>query len=152
MNHNKILGVSHDASSSDIQRAFRAAAMEIHPDHNNSAEAAEAFDRIKKARDALLEKAKEVTPQNDPATVQAATDAAIRATMQAAYSSPAASPPVFDDSEDMTAEERAHIQELDRLATQFASLSRTQRRQESEEARRHRKRLETINQRISGIY
>ena len=150
MNHDRILGVSTNATKSEIQRAFRSAAMEIHPDHNNSAEAAEAFDRIKKARDALLENAKN-TPIRDDSAIRAATDAAVKATMQAAYQQ-TSSIPVFDEPEDMTPEEVAHIQELDRLAMQYAKLSRKQKRQETDEAHRHRKKLETVNRRINSKY
>ena len=47
MNHNQILGVRADAPKEEIQAAFRKAALETHPDHSNSPEAAEAFARIK---------------------------------------------------------------------------------------------------------
>lgn len=150
MNHNKILGVSQNASPADIQRAFRTAAMEIHPDHNNSAEAAEAFNRIKQARDELLEKAKLAEQQyaNDQTSIQRVTDDAIRATTRTAYSST-----MFgDDQDEITAEEIAHIQELDRLSMQYAKLSPWRRLRESGEVRQHRRKIETVNRRICGKY
>ena len=54
MNNRDILGVGQHASHSEIKQAFRNAAKELHPDHSNSPEAAEAFARIKEAHDALL--------------------------------------------------------------------------------------------------
>ena len=64
MNYNQVLGVTSNASSGEIQAAFRKAAMEVHPDHSNSPEAAQAFARIKEARDELIKRAAEAENQH----------------------------------------------------------------------------------------
>lgn len=148
MNHNQLLGVSHDASPDEIKKAFRVAAMEIHPDHSSAPEAAEAFARIKAARDELLERAEQATVALDSQAVQYATDAAVRATANAAFQQPVATPVSLQP----TAEEIRHIQELDRLAMEYTKQSFLSRAKESDEARRHRRTLRTAKRRIEGRY
>ncbi len=53
MDYYSILGVSHDASSEDIKRAYRRLAMEYHPDRNPSPEAEEKFKQISEAYQVL---------------------------------------------------------------------------------------------------
>ena len=149
MNHNQILGVKTGASAGEIQKAFRAAAMEIHPDHNNGPEAAEAFGRIQEARNKLIEQAKLYEASRDAASVQTIIDDAIKATANAAY---AAQQPIVTQPDEPTPEEIAHIQELDRLALRYARGSLLTRRSEPEEVRRHRRKIDTANKRISGRY
>lgn len=148
MNHNQLLGVNYDASSDEIKKAFRVAAMEIHPDHSSAPEAAEAFARIKAARDELLKRAEQASASRDSQSIQNATDAAVRATVNAAYQSPAAS---FVSSEP-TPEEIQHIQELDRLVMQYRGQSLLARTKEPNEVRRHRRKLERTKRRIEGKY
>lgn len=148
MNHNQLLGISSDASSSEIQSAFRKAAMEVHPDHSNSPEAAEAFARIKQARDELMKRAQEAEAHRDNASVQTSTAAALRATATTTYA-----PTVTDDLFDgMTPEEIAHVQMLDNLARQTPKRSLFRRARESAEVTRHRRKLSTNNDRIIGKY
>jgi hypothetical protein len=51
-----LLGVSHEADTQDIRRAYRRAALTCHPDkHPNDREAAERFVLLTQARDVLLD-------------------------------------------------------------------------------------------------
>ncbi len=147
MNHNQLLGVSPDATTGDIQTAFRKAAMEVHPDHSNSPEAAEAFVRIKEARDELMKRAQNAEAHRDNASVQQSTAAAVRATTNAAFATPADD--LFDG---MTPEEVAHVQKLDELVRNTKKPSLFRRARESAEVARHRKKLKTTNDRLMGKY
>lgn len=145
MNHNQILGVSANAPKEEIQQAFRKAALETHPDHSNSPEAAEAFARIKEARDELMKRA-DASGEHD--TVQHSTAAAVNATSNAAYATST------DDSlfDGFTPEEVVYIQKLDRMAAQKPKRSLFHRVKESAEVRRHRNKINTVNKRINGEY
>ena len=148
MNHHNILGVGQNASASEIQAAFRTAAMDVHPDHSNSPEAAEAFVRIKEARDELMKRANDIETHraNDSALQSAA--AAVQATTNAAFN-----PVVVDDLFDgMTPEEVAHVQMLDQLVFKKAKKSFFKRTTESEEVKMHRKKLKTNERRLRGKY
>lgn len=146
MKHSEVLGVTSDASASEIQAAFRKAAMEVHPDHSNSPEAAEAFRRIKEARDELMTRAKASEAARDDTSIQRATDAAVKASTSAAYTVS-----VTDDLfAGMTPEEIAHVQMLDDLV--YHTPKRLFRRREDDEVARHRRTLETGRARISGKY
>jgi len=148
MNHNQLLGVGPGASASEIQSAFRKAALEVHPDHSNSPEAAEAFARIKEARDELIKRAAAVENARDAQSIQNATASAVRATTNAAFSTS-----VVDDLYDGFApEEIVKIQELDRLAAQRPKRSLFTRAKEPIEVIRHRKKIRTQNKRIEGKY
>lgn len=148
MNHNQILGVTQDASAGEIQSAFRKAAMEVHPDHSNSPEAAEAFARIKEARDELMKRAEKAATQRNASSVQQSSAAAVRATTNAAYQS-TITDNLFDD---MTPEEVAHVQMLDQLVRQQSKRSFFGRRRDSVELARHRKKLKTNERRLRGLY
>ena len=153
MEHNKILGVGSDATTGEINKAFRAAAMEIHPDHSSAPEAAVDFDRIREARDRLIEEAKRNEIASDAASIQSATARAVKATEDAAYgASSATTSAAANAADDLTPEEIAHIQELDRLANLYARKSKLARRGESPEVRSHRRRIATANRRIDGKY
>lgn len=148
MNPNKLLGVTSDASAREIQTAFRKAAMEVHPDHNTASEAAEAFARIKEARDELMRRAETASSVNRGESIHHASSAAAAAAGATAFTAP-----IFTDPyAGMSAEEIAHIQELDRLVQQYQGRSFRGRRAESAEVRRHRRALETKNKRIMGKY
>jgi len=148
MNHNQILGVAHGASAGEIQSAFRKAAMEVHPDHSSSPEAAEAFARIKEARDELMKRASSAESHRDGSSVQASTAAAVRATTNAAFSTS-----VIDDLFDgMTPEEVAHVQMLDQLAAERPKKTLFGRAKESAEVTKHRKKLKTNTNRLFGKY
>lgn len=145
MRHNEVLGVAHGAGASEIQSASRRAAMDVHPDHSNSPEAAEAFRRIKEARDKLLAEAKLHEHSNDAASIQQVTAAAVKATTNAAYATP-----VTDDMfAGMTPEEIAHVQMLDDLVYR---TSKQLFRREDDEIAKHRRTLKTGKARISGKY
>ncbi len=148
MKHNQLLGIAPDASASEIQVAFRKAAMEVHPDHSNSPEAAEAFARIKEARDELMKRAHEAEAHRDNTSVQSSTAAAIRATTNTAFTSVVADD-LFDG---MTPAEVAHVQALDRLVRQAPKRGLFGRVRESAEIARHRRKIATANRRISGKY
>ena len=144
MNHNQVLGVSSEASTTEIQAAFRKAALETHPDHSDSPEAAEAFARIKQARDELMKRAE---VKRDVDSIQTSTAAAVKATSNAAFSTQT------DDLYDgFTSEEIVYIQKLDQLAMQKPKRSLFRRVKESAEIRRHRKKISTTNDRIIGKY
>jgi hypothetical protein len=145
MNHNQLLGVNSNASAGEIQAAFRKAALEVHPDHSNSPEAAEAFIRIKEARDAMLARADHQRPRD---SVQASTAAAVKATTHAAYT-PHATTSIYDQ---FTPEEIIKIQELDELAAKYSKTSLFRRVSESVAVKRHRKKIQTNNNRIVGKY
>ncbi|HEU0266469.1 MAG TPA: DnaJ domain-containing protein [Candidatus Saccharimonadaceae bacterium] len=148
MNPNKLLGVSSNATAGEIQSAFRKAAMEVHPDHNSAPEAAEAFARIKEARDELMQRAEAAEQVDRRGTIQKAAANAAAAAGAAAFTVPTFSDPYSG----MNADEITHIQELDRLVQQFQGRSLFARHNESAEVRRHRKRFETKNKRIMGKY
>jgi len=149
MEHNKILGVGSNATTGEINKAFRAAAKEIHPDHSSAPEAAIAFDRIRQARDKLIEEAKGRGIARDADSIQSATASAIKVTDSAAYGVQSYA---VSDSDEPTPEEIAHIQELDDLARRYAEMSSFARRGEPPEIRRHRRKIETVNRRIDGRY
>jgi DnaJ domain len=143
MTYHETLGVSPDASDAEIQRAYRRAAKEAHPDHSNSPEAAEAFQRIKEARDALLgqERAKPMPPLD---SIKRSAAHAAQATAAAAFTPPTPPP--------MTDEELARVQELDQQAARKRTFSLFRRVKESAELRRHRHRIKTNNRRLDGKY
>lgn len=141
MNHRDVLGVGANAGQAEIKKAFRKAAKELHPDHSDSPEAAEAFARIKEAHDALLNESE--TPR-ESVTVQASAARATAATAKAAYSQP--DPPQMSD------EELKHIQSLDEQARLAKIHSFFRRTKESEELRHHRKRIKTNERRLRGLY
>ncbi len=142
MNHREVLGIGTDASQADIKKAFREAAKEVHPDHSDSPEAAEAFARIKEAHDALLKQA-EAPRESTVASTSAAHAAA--ATAKVAYAQPTTQPL-------MTDEELEHIQDLDEKARQSEKQSIFRRQKEPSEVRRHRKKLKTNERRMRGLY
>lgn len=148
MSHHNVLGVSSNAAPSEIQKAFRSAAMEIHPDHSNSPEAAEAFARIKEARDELLKKAATAEIARDSDSIARSTAAAVQSTTATAYSSGVADD-LFDG---MTPDEVAHVQMLDQLVRQQTKRSFFGLRKESAELHRHRKKLKTNERRLRGLY
>lgn len=148
MNHNQLLGVEPGASAGEIQSAFRKAALEVHPDHSDSPEAAEAFARIKEARDELMKRAAAVENVRDAQSIQNATASAVRATTNAAFSTSVTDNLYYG----FTPEEIVKIQELDRLATQRPKRSLFTRVKEPIEVIRHRKKIQTQNKRIEGKY
>lgn len=148
MNHNQLLNVDSTASPQEIQTAFRKAALEVHPDHSNSPEAAEAFARIKEARDELMKRAKRTELARDDDSIRASTAAAVKATTNAAYTFT----PVDDLYDGFTPEEIAHIQQLDQLVRNKPKRSLFRRVKESAEIRRHRNKIQTTNKRIIGKY
>ncbi len=152
MNHNQLLGVSHDATKQEIQTAFRKKALEHHPDVSVSLEAAEAFMRIKEARDALIRNAPEQNDERDEQAIQRATDAALRATAQATHQTTTSQSIVDDLYDGMTTEEITYIQTLDRLAMAYAKHGRLKRTHESDEVKKHHKKIATNNKRLSGKY
>lgn len=139
MNHSEILGVNQAASANEIKQAFRDAAKEIHPDVNNSPEATEAFTRLKEAHDALI---KEVGDRKESSTILHSTARASATTAQAAYSPTTA----------ISSDELAHQQELDQSALKQPKRSLFGKSTESEEVRRHRKKLKTNERRLRGLY
>jgi len=146
MNHREVLGVGNNATQAEIKKAFREAAKELHPDHNDSPEAAEAFRRIKEAHDALIKSADR--PRESSATSAAAARAAA-ATAQAAYTAYQQQ----TQKQQMSDEELKRIQDLDEKAQKAAKKRGLFRRaKESAELRRHRKKIKTNNDRLSGIY
>lgn len=138
MNPREILGVSANASKSEIKQAFREAAKEQHPDLSSSPEAAEAFAKIKEAHDALMKES------GGPRDSGALTSSVARATAQATYR------PADQDTttKDDTVE---HIQELDDLVRK-STRSFFKRNKESEEVKKHRKKLKTNERRLRGLY
>lgn len=153
MNHNHILGIANGASAEEIQLAFRKKALEHHPDQNPSPEAAEAFIRIKEARDSLMQEAA-LTPHEDAQSIQRATDVAMRATAAATYTQQTTqtTSTVDDMYAGMTPDEIVYIQKLDRLAMQKPKRRFMQKRHESPEVVRHRKGIETRSDRLEGKY
>ena len=143
MNHHETLGVRPSASEAEIQDAFRQAAKELHPDHSNSPEAAEAFIHIKEARDALLKEIANAPPKE---TAQAAAANAVRATTQQAFTPPPAPTP--------SPARIAHLQELDRQVAKASafSLFKFKRKKESDELKRHRHRIKINDRRLNGKY
>ena len=142
MGHRETLGVNQNTSKSEIKKAFRDAAKELHPDHNDSPEAAEAFKRIKEAHDALI---KDADTPRESTSVTASSARAAAATAQTAYA--------HRKSQQMTDEDLEHIQELDKNAQQTTRKRGIfTRAKESTELRRHRKKIKTNQDRIIGKY
>ena len=52
-----VLGVAPDADADEIRRVYRQRALELHPDHNTAADAAEAFVALKRAYDEICDPA-----------------------------------------------------------------------------------------------
>ncbi len=142
MNHHDTLGVSSNASAAEIKQAFRNAAKEVHPDHSDSPEAAEAFARIKEAHDALI---KEAEAPRESVTTTTASARAAAATVRAAYAPQPAQTQLSDD-------ELHHIQDLDQAARTKAKRTLFGRAKESAEVRRHRNKLKTNERRLRGRY
>jgi hypothetical protein len=144
MNHREVLGVSPTADNNEIQQAFRKAAFEQHPDHSNSPEAAEAFARIKEARDALLNKS---TPHEDLQAINQSVAQAFHATAQAAGAAyTQQSPPPPDPAV------VAKTQKLDEAALHPPKRRLFKKPKESHEVLKHRKKLRTNSRRIQGMY
>lgn len=143
MNHREVLGVNANASAKEIKSAFRQAAKELHPDHSNSPEAAEAFARIKKAHDELLKQAD--TPR-ESTTVRSSAAHAATSTAQTTYASP------DPQQSQMSDEELERIQDLDQKARESSKQSFFRRSKEPEEVKRHRKKLKTNERRLRGLY
>ncbi len=144
MNHRELLGVSPSASASEIQSAFRSAAKETHPDYSDSPEAAEAFARIKEARDALLA---DNEPKLDQSAIRSSVAQAFHATAQAGA---AAYQPQATTTPDPIALKKR--QELDDLARQKPKHSFFKKTDESPAVRAHRKKIQTSSRRIQGLY
>lgn len=142
MNHRDVLGVSNNASQSEIKKAFHEAAKEHHPDLSDSPEATEAFKRIKDAYDALMDSAD--TPRESVSTVASAARASA-ATANAAYAQP-------EPQTIITPEELTRIQDLDEQVRANAKHSVFQRTKESIEVKKHRKKLKTNERRLRGLY
>ncbi len=58
MNYYEVLGVSKDASESELKTAYRKQALKWHPDRNKSAEATEKFKEINRAYEVLADSSK----------------------------------------------------------------------------------------------
>jgi hypothetical protein len=54
-NHYSLLGVTRDSSPLEIKRAYKKLGLQLHPDKNPSADAADQFDRVKQAYDVLMD-------------------------------------------------------------------------------------------------
>lgn len=142
MNHREVLGVGSNATQAEIKRAFHEAAKENHPDLSDSPEAAEAFKRIKEAYDTLLKETE--TPRESISAVTTAARAST-ATANAAFAQP-------DPATQMTDEELAHIQDLDEKARMQTKHSMFRRSKESDEVKKHRKKIKTNERRLRGLY
>lgn len=57
----EVLGISKNASESEIKKAFRKKAMEFHPDRNKSADAEEKFKEVNEAYEVLSDPSKKAT-------------------------------------------------------------------------------------------
>lgn len=146
MNHTEVLGVSPSASRGEIQAAFRRSALEVHPDHSNSPEAAEAFARIKEARDELMKRAIATETVRDAATIQQATAVAVQATTTTAFTQ------VDDPYAGLSAQEIQHIQQLDELVRQYAQKSFLRRIKQDPELHKHHHKIKTNFKRLDGRY
>lgn len=142
MNHREVLGVGNSASQAEIKKAFHEAAKEHHPDLSNSPEAAEAFKRIKDAYDALVDNAD--APRESVSAVASAARASA-ATANAAYTQ--SSP-----QQNLTDEELARIQNLDEQARSKTKHSVFGRSKDSDEVKKHRKKIKTNERRLRGLY
>lgn len=145
MNYNKLLNVQPGASAKEIKRAYRKAAQELHPDHNSSPEAAEAFQRIQEAQQKLLEQAKAAETTRDPDSIQRSTATAVKATTQVAFRTPSTFPTPSD-------EEVQETQELDRQAATKPKRSLFGRILDPKEVIAHRKKIRRNTRRIDGKY
>lgn len=143
MNHHEILGVSANASKGEIQAAFRRSALDAHPDHSNSPEAAEAFARIKEARDALL---KDTAPREDIQTIRQSAAAAFQSTQAAAPHYAPPTPPAPDPAT------VAKTQALDEAAYHAPKRRFFKKAKEPTEVIRHRNKIKQTNRRIEGKY
>lgn len=54
-NHYSLLGVTRDSNPLEIKRAYKKLGLQLHPDKNPSADAADQFDRVKQAYDVLMD-------------------------------------------------------------------------------------------------
>ena len=142
MGHHETLGVNQNTSNREIKKAFREAAKKFHPDHNDSPEAAEAFKHIKEAHDALTI---DTDTPRESTSITTSSARAAAATTQVAYA--------HRQSQQMTDEELERIQELDKNIQQTTHRKGIfTRAKESTELRRHRKKIKTNQDRITGKY
>ena len=141
MNYHDILGVSPAASSAEIKQAYRQAAKELHPDLSDSPEAAEAFARIKEAHDALI---KDAAQRQESTAVLKSSAKAAAATARTAFQAAR--------QLETEAAELARLQALDeqvRKAPKHTIFGKTK---EPSDVRRHRKKLQTNERRLRGLY
>ncbi len=124
MNPYRVLGVDIEANKAEILKAFRKKAREVHPDRNKSPEAAKEFQKLLKARDILLEGSKKSKSYKTTPKTQKS-------------SKPQKTP-----------EEIKREQELDKKASKKKSFFK----KEPEIVKRHRQKLKTAKQRLSGKY
>ncbi|CAJ1950774.1 unnamed protein product [Cylindrotheca closterium] len=54
-NHYSLLGVTRDSNPLEIKRAYRKLSVQLHPDKNDSPDAADQFDKVKQAYDVLMD-------------------------------------------------------------------------------------------------
>ena len=89
----EILGVSKDASESEIKKAFRRRARELHPDVNKAADAEDQFKELNEAYDVLSRpnKRAQYRPLRDHPALRAADMAEDPATLTSTTCSAAAS-------------------------------------------------------------
>ncbi len=143
MKHSEILGIGQNASKTEIKKAFREAAKELHPDRSDSPEAAEAFARIKEAHDALIKNAE---TSRESTTISSSSARAAAATAQATYTHQ-------QPHQQMTDEELENIQNLDeKIRHKQARGNLFKKVKESAELRRHRNKIKTNEKRIRGEY
>lgn len=145
MNYNKLLNVQPGASAKEIQQAYRKAAKEVHPDHSKSPEAAEAFQRIREAREKLLQQAEAGEAARDANAIQHSTAAAVKATTQAAFRAPSTLPTLTD-------EEIKEVQDLDQKAAEKPKRSLFGRILDPKAVLAHRKKIRRNNRRLDGKY
>lgn len=136
--HEKLLGVNPGASKTEIRRAFRRAAKTLHPDTSSSPEAEASFLKLKQAYDALMH-------ANDKTSVR---------TQYSHFAYSTDTQPLDSHDNILQKKKIAKIQDLDEQVfhTKKRSLLNLRRSKESEEVRRHRKKLKTNARRLRGLY
>lgn len=152
MEHNRILGVGKEATPEEIQLAFHELAFQFHPDYNDAFDL-EQFQRIREARDALLEKAKNRTPTRvlDTEKIAELHEAALAAAPDATAKVTVLTP--SHDPDQLSQEQLEHVQSLDeavRKHTRMPNIVLWYVIREPEDVRRHHKKIDINNKRIQG--
>lgn len=141
--YERILGVSHNSSKAEIKLAFRKAAKKFHPDNNSSPYAQDTFLQIKNAYDILIN-------QLDQSILSESNN--LTSEKKPFFTTNHTESKDFNNYQEIGQTKK--VQDLDELVynTKKKSILNFRRRKESDELKRHRKKLKVNERRLKGLY